>query len=55
MPVAVNYMFLRDNRPEVLVEFGDLIELNDDKPDRKNTRNFLQRHWKLFVINSSMI
>ena len=35
MPVAVNYFFLRDNRPEVLVEFGDILELKDDKPDRK--------------------
>ena len=43
MPVAVNYMFLRDNRPEVLVEFGDLIELNDDKPDRKKYTEFLAK------------
>ncbi len=35
MPVGVNYFFLRDNRPEVFVEFGDIIELTDDKPDRK--------------------
>ena len=43
MPVAVNYMFLWDNRPEVLVEFGDLIELNDDKPDRKKYTEFLAK------------
>ena len=41
IPVAVNYFFLRDNRPEVLVEFGDVIELNDDKPDRKEFTQFL--------------
>jgi 1-acyl-sn-glycerol-3-phosphate acyltransferase len=41
MPVAVNYCFLRDNRPEVLVEFGDIIELNDDKPNRKEYTNYL--------------
>ena len=36
MPVAVNYYFLRDNRPEVLIEFGDIIHLNgDEKVDRK--------------------
>ena len=41
MPIAVNYFFLRDNRPEVLVEFGDLIYLNDDKPDRKEFTKYL--------------
>ena len=43
MPVAVNYMFLRDNRPEVLVEMGDLIELNDDKPNRKEFSDYLAK------------
>ena len=41
MPVAVNYFFLRDNRPEVLVEFGDIIHLTSDKPDRKEYTNYL--------------
>ena len=41
MPVAVNYYFLRDNRPEVLIEFGDIIHLSDDKPDRKEYTNHL--------------
>ena len=35
MPIAVNYMFLRDNRPEVLVEFGKPILVEDVKFDRK--------------------
>ena len=35
MPIAVNYMFLRDNRPEVLVEMGELIRLEPGKIDRK--------------------
>lgn len=40
MPVAVNYYFLRDNRPEVLVEFGDIIHLDDGvKIDRKEYTN----------------
>ena len=34
-------MFLRDNRPEVLVEFGEAIELDNDKPDRKQYTEFL--------------
>lgn len=41
MPVAVNYYFLRDNRPEVLVDFGDIIELDNDKPDRKEYTHYL--------------
>lgn len=41
MPIAVNYMFLRDNRPEVLVEIGEPIELNNDKPNRKEYTEFL--------------
>ena len=37
LPVAVNYFFLRDNRPEVFVEFGQRIEIfNDTKIDRKS-------------------
>ena len=43
LPVAVNYFFLRDNRPEVLVEFGDLIELDNDKPDRKEFTKYLSK------------
>lgn len=43
MPVAVNYYFLRDNRPEVLVEFGDIIHLSNDKPDRKEYTKYLAK------------
>lgn len=35
MPIAVNYFFLRADRPEVLVEIGDIIPFNDVKSDRK--------------------
>ncbi|MBR1775830.1 lysophospholipid acyltransferase family protein [bacterium] len=36
IPVAVNYFFLRDNRPEVFVELGKRIEVKaEDKIDRK--------------------
>lgn len=41
MPIAVNYMFLRDNRPEVLVEMGELIELECGKVDRKEFTHYL--------------
>ncbi len=41
VPVAVNYFFLRDNRPEVWVEFGKSIELKDARIDRKDYTHFL--------------
>lgn len=41
MPIAVNYMFLRDNRPEVLVDMGEVIELEAGKIDRKEFANYL--------------
>ena len=43
MPIAVNYMFLRDNRPEVLVEMGKVIELDNDKPNRKEYSEYLAK------------
>lgn len=42
-PIAVNYFFLRDNRPEVWVEFGDLIELSNSKINRKEYSEFLAK------------
>ena len=41
MPIAVNYMFLRDNRPEVLVEMGEIIELHGEKTKRKEFADML--------------
>ncbi len=41
VPVAVNYMFLRANRPEVLVEFHNPIVLEDAKVDRKEYTKYL--------------
>ena len=41
MPIAVNYFFLRDNRPEVLIEMGELIELEAGKVDRKEFTEYL--------------
>lgn len=41
LPIAVNYMFLRDNRPEVLIEMGEIIELESGKIDRKEFTNYL--------------
>jgi len=43
LPISVNYCFLRDNRPEVLIEFGENIELTDDKIDRKQYSEYLAK------------
>ena len=43
IPVALDYRFLRDNRPEVLVKFGDRIELTDTNIDRKEYTRFLEK------------
>lgn len=35
IPVGIEYTFLRDNRPEVVVKFGDMVVVEDDKLNRK--------------------
>ena len=45
IPVAVNYFFLRDNRPEVFVEFGNRIEVAaGEKIDRKEFTEYLAKN-----------
>lgn len=41
VPVAVNYLFMRDNRPEVWVEFGKEIHLDNPNIDRKEYTEYL--------------
>lgn len=43
IPISIDYCFLRDNRPEVLVEFGKNIELTDGNVDRKEFTHLLER------------
>lgn len=43
VPLSIEYCFLRDNRPEVLVEFGKKIQLTDAKADRKELTHQLQQ------------
>lgn len=43
VPIAIDYCFLRDNRPEVLVEFGKIIELTDANIDRKEYTHTLEK------------
>ena len=43
LPVAIDYTFFRDNRPEVIVEFGKRIELTSDRSyDRKELTHCLE-------------
>lgn len=42
IPVSVEYCFFRDNRPEVVVDFGERIELTDPDIDRKDFTHFLE-------------
>jgi len=43
VPIAVNYVFLRDNRPEVMVEIGKPVTLDGDtKVDRKEFTQYLE-------------
>lgn len=44
IPMAIDYTFFRDNRPEVIVEFGERIELSQDKPmNRKELTHMLEK------------
>lgn len=42
IPVSIDYCFLRDNRPEVIVDFGKRIELTDANIDRHEYTKFLE-------------
>ena len=46
IPMSVDYVFFRDNRPEVIVEFGKRIELRQgnelDKMSRKKLTHYLE-------------
>lgn len=44
IPIAVNYFFLRDNRPEILIEFGENIEYKDVNQDRKELSAYLAKN-----------
>jgi len=42
IPISIDYCFFRDNRPEVVVDFGERIELTDAKIDRKDFTKYLE-------------
>lgn len=51
MPLSVSYLFLRDNRPEIWLEFGDIIECNDAKFDKKEYSNHLAQNLEKLCDN----
>lgn len=53
IPIAVDYVFLRDNRPEVWVEFGEHIELTESKVNRKEYAEFLAQKLEELCDNQS--
>lgn len=50
IPVAVKYTFLRENKPEVLVEIGDPIILNEQN-DRKELNSLLEQKFETLLDN----
>ncbi|MBE7712433.1 MAG: hypothetical protein E7Z87_01670 [Cyanobacteria bacterium SIG26] len=42
IPLSLEYCFFRDNRPEIVVDFGKCIELTDSNIDRKEFTKFLE-------------
>ncbi len=49
VPVAVNYTFLRQDRPEILVEFGEPRVVDDIKFDRKKATETLEKEFEAFL------
>lgn len=43
IPLGVNYCFLRADKPEVMVEVGDIITLDNPKVNRKEYTEFLAK------------
>lgn len=44
VPISVNYFFLRADRPEVMVEIGEIITLDNAKIDRKDFSQQLEKN-----------
>lgn len=48
IPLGVNYCFLRADKPEILVEVGEIITLEDSKVKRKEYTDFLAKTLEKF-------
>lgn len=55
IPLAVDYTFFRDNRPEVIVEFGERIELSRETMpyDRKELTHMLEKSMEKVCDNQA--
>lgn len=51
IPVATNYTFLRQDRPEILLEFGKPKIITDPNFDRKEFTHKLERDFEEFMDN----
>ena len=49
VPVAINYTFLRQDRPEILIEFGEPRVVNDPSLNRKDFTHMLEREFEHFL------
>ncbi len=49
IPVGVNFTFLRQDRPEVLIEFGEPKIITDPNFDRKEFTHKLEREFENFL------
>ena len=49
MPVAINYTFLRQDRPEILVEFGNPRIMSEPDFNRKELTHTLEREFEQFL------
>jgi len=50
-PVSVNYTFLRQNKPEVVIEFGEVQKFYEFNCDRKEFTNRLAREFEIHCDN----
>ena len=49
VPVAINYTFLRQDRPEILIEFGKPRIMKDSSFNRKELTHTLEREFEQFL------
>ena len=53
-PVSVNYSFLRQDKPEVIIEFGEVKSFNEFKEDRKEFCRKLAQEFEQLQDNQNL-
>jgi 1-acyl-sn-glycerol-3-phosphate acyltransferase len=51
IPVAIKYVFLRSDMPEILIEIADPIIVKEGIEDRKDFTEFLEQDYTVFLNN----